>query len=140
VATSGVAIVAADLKVFVVSWIMWVLAIAIYALMTSLILSRASAGTAFQLDGWILMGGLAIATWAAARLHTATAVATWVLATAWIPALLYVTVEVGRRLCSSVGGRWFSRWECTRRRHMPLRSTPGGTRSRWSQWRSSGSR
>jgi tellurite resistance protein TehA-like permease len=93
VATSGVAIVAADLKVFVVSWIMWVLAIAIYALMTTLILSRASTGTAFQPDGWILMGGLAIATLAAARLHTATSVATWVLATAWIPALLYVTVR-----------------------------------------------
>jgi tellurite resistance protein TehA-like permease len=98
VATSGVAIVFADLKVFIASWPVWVLAIAVYALMTSLILWRAAVGATFAPDDWILMGGLAIATLAGARLDTAAAVVTWVLATLWIPVLLYLTLRVRPKL------------------------------------------
>jgi tellurite resistance protein TehA-like permease len=90
--------------------VMWVLAMAIYALMTSLILARAFAGAAFQPDHWILMGGLAIATLAGARLHEAIAVATWVGATAWIPVLLYAhLVHVTRRAGSlRFAGAWWA--------------------------------
>jgi tellurite resistance protein TehA-like permease len=98
VATSGVAIVLADLKMYAGSWAVWIVAVVIYVLITSLILWRASTGATFEPDDWILMGALAIATLAAARLHAAIAVVTWVLATAWIPVLLFLTVRRRPRL------------------------------------------
>jgi tellurite resistance protein TehA-like permease len=82
----------------------WVLAIAVYAVMTWLIMWRTLHERldrdGFEPDTWILMGGAAIATLAGEHIHrladgwparvmlTAT-VATWVLATAWIPPLVY---------------------------------------------------
>ncbi|WP_343602493.1 tellurite resistance/C4-dicarboxylate transporter family protein [Mycobacterium sp.] len=82
----------------------WALAIGVYAVMTWLILWRAVAERqdrdGFEPDTWILMGALAIATlagdgihqlaplWLAATVRTVTVV-TWVLATLWIPPLIY---------------------------------------------------
>jgi tellurite resistance protein TehA-like permease len=82
----------------------WLAAIAIYTLMTWLILWRAVAEgqdrDGFEPDTWILMGGLAIATlagdhlyqqvsgWPAAAVRMVTVI-TWVAATLWIPPLIY---------------------------------------------------
>ncbi len=124
VATSGLAIVAAVLALHgghVVllgfSGAMWILAIVVYCLMTWLILWRAA--TAPEPDGrapdsWILMGGLAIATLAGDHIHRAArsvaasdwlvhgvrtvTVMTWVLATLWIPPLVYAGLRrINRR-------------------------------------------
>jgi hypothetical protein len=81
----------------------WLAAIAIYTLMTWLILWRAVAERqdrdGFEPDTWILMGGLAIATlagdhlyqqvsgWPAAAVRMVTVI-TWVAATLWIPPLI----------------------------------------------------
>ncbi|MGE2725778.1 tellurite resistance/C4-dicarboxylate transporter family protein [Mycolicibacterium pulveris] len=95
-----------------VAVVLWVLAIAVYLVMTTLILARAFAARldpdGFEPDAWILMGGLAIATLAGDQIHrdatgwVATAawlvtVGTWVAATAWIPALLYFGLRHIRR-------------------------------------------
>jgi tellurite resistance protein TehA-like permease len=119
VAISGLAIVTADLALiwrdgalFVIGLATWLLAIGLYGVITWLILWRAAvAPTAdlWQPDSWILMGGLAIATLAGDRLHFAAltivtkdwvltavrsvTVATWVVATLWIPPLVYATVR-----------------------------------------------
>jgi tellurite resistance protein TehA-like permease len=100
VATSGVAIVAADLRMVFVALLFWVLAVGVYGVMTGLILWRAfherlNPG-GFEPDGWILMGGLAIATLAGDHIHrvwpvvviAGITVVTWVLATLWIPVLV----------------------------------------------------
>jgi Voltage-dependent anion channel len=109
VATSGLAIVGADATMLTrsaallaASAALWLLAVMLYCVTTTLTLSAARRGATFQPDHWILMGGLAIATLAGALLHAAadavssplapgmppvTAV-TWALATAWIPILL----------------------------------------------------
>ncbi len=119
VATSGLAIVTAhlallsrDRALLAVGFAAWLLAMGIYGLMTWLILWRAAAAPTeniWRADSWILMGGLAIATLAGDRLHfvalslgagdevlgavRSVAVATWVLATVWIPPLVYLTVR-----------------------------------------------
>ncbi len=98
VGTSGLVIVLAQLdRLRVVAMVLWVVAIAIYCLMTALILGRAFAArldpNGFEPDGWILMGGLAIATLAADRLHSGFAVVTWIAATLWIPPLLYYGIR-----------------------------------------------
>jgi tellurite resistance protein TehA-like permease len=84
----------------------WLLALCVYGLMTWLILWRARMDLAdrqseFEPDSWILMGGLAIATlagdnihslapvWLAATVRVVTVV-TWVAASLWIPALIYL--------------------------------------------------
>ena len=131
VATSAVAIMTAELTVatrsdalVVVSALTWVLAMMVYALMTSLILWRAATGATFHPDHWILMGGLAIATLAGARLHAAAqavdswvahgcrliTVATWVLATAWIPVLLCAhLLHISRRVDElRFAGAWWA--------------------------------
>lgn len=115
VGTSGLAIVAARVAYYtgqhwwlVISVPIWVAAICIYALMTWLILWRAVAERqdgdvvedGFEPDTWILMGALAIATlagdyihqlapgWLSDTVRTVTVV-TWLLATVWIPPLIY---------------------------------------------------
>jgi tellurite resistance protein TehA-like permease len=113
VATSGLAILSADLHWLFGALLFWALALLVYAAMTGLILWRAfherlNPG-GFEPDGWILMGGLAIATLAGDRIHrvwpsdavVATTVLTWVLATLWIPVLLYFAI---RRI--SLSGAW----------------------------------
>jgi Voltage-dependent anion channel len=66
VATSGLAIVMADLRIVFWALVLWALAIAVYLVMTGLIVWRAvhdpSAPMLVQPDIWILMGGAAIAT------------------------------------------------------------------------------
>lgn len=107
VATSGVALVlvAAQCTWWAVPY--WVFALAVYALMTGLVLWRwvHSRTVRRTPDGWVLMGGLAIGTLAGEHLHAGlppgpfadgvrvATVVTWVLATLWIPALLVLGVR-----------------------------------------------
>ena len=116
VATSGLAIVCADLGIVFWAIVFWVLGIALYVLMTGLVLWRArhdaSSSELVQPDVWILMGGIAIATLAGDHLHHAllpgpiadgvrtVTIVTWIVATAWIPLLVYVAVR------RSVGLGW----------------------------------
>ncbi|MGH3968366.1 MAG: tellurite resistance/C4-dicarboxylate transporter family protein [Mycobacterium sp.] len=111
VGTSGLAILAAQAARhagerwwLAVAVPIWVAAIAIYCLMTWLLVWRAVAERqdrdGFEPDTWILMGALAIATlagddihqlapgWLADSVRTATVV-TWLVATLWIPPLIY---------------------------------------------------
>lgn len=111
VGTSGLAILAAHAAEHTDDrwwlWVavpIWVAALAVYGLMTWLILWRAVAERqdrdGFEPDTWILMGGLAIATLAGDHIHQlatgpladgvrTVTVVTWALATAWIPPLVY---------------------------------------------------
>jgi tellurite resistance protein TehA-like permease len=104
VATSGLAIVSADLDIVFLAVMFWALAICIYLLMTSLILWRAardpSAPELVRPDVWILMGGVAIMTLAGDHIHQAgvewirpATVVTWVVATLWIPPLIYLALR-----------------------------------------------
>ena len=111
VGTSGLTIVMAQVSYYtghrwwlLIAMPIWLVAIALYALMTWLILWRAVAERldrdGFEPDSWILMGGLAIATlagdhlyqqlsgWLADAVRMATVV-TWAAATLWIPQLIY---------------------------------------------------
>ncbi len=110
VGTAGLAIVAADLGMVAFAVVMWVLALAIYGLMTWLILWRTVHERldreGFEPDSWILMGGLAITTLAGDHIHEvahnrvveAVTVVTWVLATLWIPLLVYFGIQrINRR-------------------------------------------
>lgn len=119
VGTSGLAIVMVMLArqtdwyaLLIAAVAMWVLAMAVYAAMTWLILARAFAArldpNGFEPDAWILMGGLAIATLAGDHIHhdatgwlaeaaRLVTVGTWVVATAWIPPLLYFGVRHAQR-------------------------------------------
>ena len=92
----------------------WVFAIGVYLLMTGLIVWRAiddsSAPDLVQPDIWILMGGAAIATLAGDHIHKAglesvrpVTVVTWIVATAWIPPLIYVTLHASAGDASSAG-------------------------------------
>lgn len=113
VATSGLAILSADLHWLFGALLFWALALVAYAAMTALILWRAFHERlnpdGFEPDGWILMGGLAIATLAGDRIHriwpsdavVAITVLTWVLATLWIPVLAYFAI---RRINYEPGG------------------------------------
>ncbi|OBI76667.1 hypothetical protein A5663_00225 [Mycobacterium sp. E740] len=107
VGTSGLAIVAVALAqrngshaLLLIGVAIWVVAIAVYAVMTAMILARAFAArldpNGFEPDAWILMGGLAIATLAGDHIHRAgiddalaVTIATWCVATLWIVPLLY---------------------------------------------------
>jgi tellurite resistance protein TehA-like permease len=100
VATSGLAIVMADLKIVFLAMLFWGVAIGVYLVMTGLILARAvrdsSAQDLAQPDIWILMGGAAIATLAGDHIYQAglqsvrpVTIVTWVVATVWIPPLIY---------------------------------------------------
>ena len=111
VGTSGLAIVMRQISYYgghrlwlLVAVPIWSAAIGIYVLMTWLILWRAIVERrdreGFAPDSWIMMGGLAIATlagdvlhqqlsgWPAAAVRSVTIV-TWVVATLWIPPLIY---------------------------------------------------
>ncbi|MGZ5362607.1 MAG: tellurite resistance/C4-dicarboxylate transporter family protein [Mycobacterium sp.] len=116
VATSGLAIVSAELDVLFWAVVFWMLGICMYLVMTALVLWRvrhdASSPELVQPDVWILMGGIAIATLAGDHLHhimipgpiadgvRAVTIATWVVATVWIPVLVYVAFR------RSVGLGW----------------------------------
>jgi tellurite resistance protein TehA-like permease len=111
VGTSGLAIVATKVAhhtserwLLAVAVPVWVAALCIYGLMTWLILWRAVTERqdrdGFEPDTWILMGGLAIATLAGDNIYgltpawlgrpvLAVTVVTWVVATLWIPPLIY---------------------------------------------------
>jgi tellurite resistance protein TehA-like permease len=111
VGTSGLAIVVVALArhtgwhwLLAAAVVIWVLAIVVYGLMTSLILARAFAArldsNGFEPDAWILMGGLAIATLAGDHIHRAgveavrgVTIVTWVVATLWILPLLYFGIR-----------------------------------------------
>jgi tellurite resistance protein TehA-like permease len=119
VATSGLAIVAADLKIVFLAMLFWAIAIGVYLLMTGLIVWRAvhdpAAPELVQPDIWILMGGAAIATLAGDHIHTAgleavwpMTVVTWFVATAWIPPLIYVTLQRFRRRHELPPGLWWA--------------------------------
>ncbi|HEU4362671.1 MAG TPA: tellurite resistance/C4-dicarboxylate transporter family protein [Mycobacterium sp.] len=120
VGTSGLAILAAqvarhtgDQGWLVIAVPIWVLAVGIYALMTWLILWRTVAERmdreGFEPDDWILMGAMAIATLAGDGIHSvapqwlagpvrAVTVVTWVVASLWIPPLIYFVLHrVNRR-------------------------------------------
>ena len=99
VATSGLAILMADLKIVFLAVLFWFLAIVVYLLMTSLVV-RSSAPDLLRPHIWILMGGAAIATLAGDHIHKAgltavwpVTVVTWIVATAWIPLLVYVCIK-----------------------------------------------
>jgi tellurite resistance protein TehA-like permease len=111
VGSSGLAIVATQVARHTgarwwlgVAVVVWVAALCIYLLMTSLIMWRTIAERqdrdGFEPDTWILMGGLAIATLAGDDIHRVApawlagpvlvvTVVTWVAATLWIPPLIY---------------------------------------------------
>ena len=118
VATSGLAIVAAVLAIprhlggfLWLSCALWIAALVVYAVMTSLISWRPGAvqrPDRWAPDSWILMGGLAIATLAGQHVHRAAlalgahdwllhgaralTVILWVAASVWFPVLLYAGV------------------------------------------------
>ncbi len=116
VATSGLAIVSAELDILFWAVVFWVLGICVYLAMTALVLWRVRHDGAspelVQPDVWILMGGIAIATLAGDHVHhvmipgpiadgvRAVTVETWIVATAWIPVLVYVAFR------RSVGLGW----------------------------------
>jgi tellurite resistance protein TehA-like permease len=119
VATSGAAIVMADLKIVFWAVILWALAIAVYLVVTGLVVWRAvcdsSAPELVQPDVWILMGGAAIATLAGDHIDKAgltvvwpVTVGTWIVATAWIPVLIYVTQQRFRRRRELAPGLWWA--------------------------------
>jgi tellurite resistance protein TehA-like permease len=111
VGTSGLAIVATMVARYTPEhwwlWVavpVWVAALCLYGLMTWLILWRTIAERqdrdGFEPDTWILMGGLAIATLAGDNIHglasawlagpvRVVTVVTWVIATLWLPPLIY---------------------------------------------------
>lgn len=132
VGTSGLAILAVqvarhtgDRGWLAVAVTVWLLAIAIYTLMTWLILWRTAHERkdreGFEPDDWILMGALAIATlaghaiysqaadWLAGPVRVATIV-TWAVASAWIPPLVYLVLHrVNRRpAVLQLTGAWWA--------------------------------
>lgn len=146
VATSGLATVAADLRLVPLALALWVLAIAVYLLMTWLILARAFDERldphGFEPDSWILMGGLAIATLAGDHIHHAglqmgwpanvlgavevVTVLTWVVATLWFMPLVYFLVLRMARVDRDLrfAGLW---WAMV----FPLGMYSAGTHTMW---------
>ena len=105
VATSGLAILAADLGLVWLAIGLLALAICGYGAMTGLVIWRAVHDPTVvelrQPDVWILMGGAAIATLAGDHIHRAgfeaikpVTVVTWIVASLWIPLLLVVSVKL----------------------------------------------
>jgi tellurite resistance protein TehA-like permease len=105
VATSGLAIVAADVGLVAGAIGLLVLGICLYCAMTGLVLWRAvhapSAADLCAPDAWILMGGAAIATLAGDHIDKAgfadirpVTIVTWIVASAWIPVLAAATVRM----------------------------------------------
>lgn len=120
VATSGLAIVCAEMRLVPVAVAFWVLALVLYLVMTTCILSRITRERLDRLgldpDSWILMGALAITTVAGVRIYlawpqpavAAVTVVTWLVATAWIPVLLLFTVRRMRRQLAAPSAWWAS--------------------------------
>lgn len=119
VATSGVAIVFADVRIVFLAVLFWAIAIGVYLVMTGLIIGRAvhdpAAPELAQPDIWILMGGAAIATLAGDHIHKAglesvrsVTVVTWFVATVWIPPLIYATLQRFRRRHELAPGLWWA--------------------------------
>jgi tellurite resistance protein TehA-like permease len=119
VSTSGLAILAAELRIVALAVVFWVIAIAVYLAMTGLIGWRAahdpSAPALVQPDAWIVMGGAAIATLAGDHIHQVgvaavrpVTVGTWFVATAWIPPLMYVAWQRIRRRSGLPEGLWWA--------------------------------
>jgi tellurite resistance protein TehA-like permease len=116
VATSGLAIVSAELGLVFWAGVFWVLGLWQYLAMTTLVLWRVrhdrSSPDLVQPDVWILMGAIAIATLAGDHLHhiltpgpiadgvRVVTIGTWIVATVWIPVLVYVAIR------RSVGLGW----------------------------------
>ena len=105
VATSGLAIVAADVGLVGPAIGLLALSICLYCVVTGLVLWRAvhepTAPDLFQPDAWILMGGAAIATLAGDHIYQAgfedvrpVTVVTWIVASLWIPLLVAATVRM----------------------------------------------
>ena len=105
VATSGLAIVAADVGLVGLAIGLLVLAVCLYSVVTGLVLWRVvhepSESELSQPDAWILMGGAAIATLAGDHIHRAgfsdirpVTVVTWIVASLWIPPLAAATVRM----------------------------------------------
>ncbi|MCV7280548.1 tellurite resistance/C4-dicarboxylate transporter family protein [Mycolicibacterium flavescens] len=125
VGTSGLAIVLVALS-RQVDWLwwgavtMWLVALALYAAMTGLILVRAFAARldprGFEPDAWILMGGLAIATLAGDQLYRAgfsgvrgATVVTWIFASLWIVPLTYFGLRHMQRIeARRFAGVWWA--------------------------------
>lgn len=127
VGTSGLAIVAVALAhdtgrhvLLMAGVAIWVSALALYAVMTTLILARAFSArldpSGFEPDAWILMGGLAIATLAGDHIHRAgvdgvrtVTITTWCLASLWIPPLVYFGVRhIERAEARRFAGVWWA--------------------------------
>ena len=127
VGTSGLAIVAVApahatgwRALLLIAVAVWVVAIAVYLLMTALILARAFAArldpSGFEPDAWILMGGLAIATLAGDHIDRAgvanvrgVTIATWCLASLWILPLLYFGLRhIRRAQARHFAGVWWA--------------------------------
>jgi len=100
------AIVSADLKIVFLAMLFWGLGIGVYLVMTGFVLWRAvhepDAPELARPHMWILMGGAAIATLAGDHIDKAglegiwpVTVVTWIVATVWIPPLVYVAVRRG---------------------------------------------
>lgn len=137
VATAGLAITAADIarEERAAAWLaagalIWLLAVAMYVAAAWLIAWRALASPFLPdevtPDSWILMGALAIAglasdhllhavevtgrlSWLADPLH-GTSLATWILASFWIPGLLYAEIWRADQTTGSLrfAGVWWS--------------------------------
>ncbi|EID09154.1 putative C4-dicarboxylate transporter [Mycobacterium xenopi RIVM700367] len=132
VATSGLVIMMALVADYtghrwwlVVAGPLWVAAMCIYGLMTVLIVWRAVAERqhrdGFEPDTWILMGALAIATLAGDYIHQlatgwlagsvrATTQVSWLVATLWIPPLIYFGLHhISRRPAAlQFAGVWWA--------------------------------
>ena len=129
IVTSHLAALAGNRGLWWAALATWLCAIGVYALMTSLIVWRGAvtrSDDAWRPDSWILMGGLAIGTLAGERLHLAAevlvvtqwltdavravTVVTWVLASLWIPVLVFfglkrINAQVGALLTA---GAWWA--------------------------------
>jgi tellurite resistance protein TehA-like permease len=119
VATSGLAIMAADLAMPGPAVGLLAIALCLYVAMTALVLWRASHDPAapelLAPDMWILMGAVAIATLAGDHIHAAgvagiraVTVVTWVVATAWIPPLTLIGLQRIRRRRELAPGMWWA--------------------------------
>ena len=110
VATSGLAIAFAELRVVFLAALFWGLGILVYGVITTLIVQRIVRERldheGLEPDCWILMGGLAIATLAGVHVHAlwhspviaAVTVVTWLVATLWIPPLACLSLRLRREL------------------------------------------
>jgi tellurite resistance protein TehA-like permease len=109
----------ADLKIVLLAVLFWAIGIGVYLVITGLIIWRGvhdpSAPELVQPDIWILMGGAAIATLAGDHIHKAglsavwpLTVVTWLVATAWIPPLIYVVAQRFRRRRELPPGLWWA--------------------------------